>query len=494
MKKIAALMKYFPSGTAEGDRQFLDRAFINPEQLADVLGSQPGNPRIIVGRKGVGKTAILEWLATIHQQHKIPVLLIRPDDLDTSQFSGANDVGALKRGMYACLLHAVADCIGAQLKGFLIGANATLYSNAVSRGKREGDWMSKTIELINGISKSITKVDGAALIKSLSGGNSDTVIAQAIKQHFAPDKKTFVLLLDDTDQIASPSQDQYSRIWALMLAVRKLAQSNPCIRCVFTLRTEVWLRLTRNDRGQRDQIDHFRPLLVTLRTDEQHMLNILNRRFELAAKDLGHNSGGMRLFFGSNDVRLPTSTERRSWDSFILKSSRERPRDMIQLVGHLARHAQKRRVDQIGDEDAEGAMRDYSKERVEDLAIEMGDSCPAFLDVVRACGECNFEMDFESVREFLKRVPSRYSVMVNGRTLQPDSDDSALALLSLLHESDFINAKVADSSQTRNFRHISFLDDPHLVQKSRWNELQSLRWEIHPAFRTYLLGLKSGRV
>lgn len=494
MHKIATLMKYFPSGTAEGDRLFLDRAFINPEQLASIVAGQPGNPRIIVGRKGVGKSAVLEWLAVTHRQHDIPALLIRPDDLDTSGFSSANDVAALKKGMYSCLLRSVADSIGSQLDGCLTGAKAKLYDGAVDRGAREADWMSKLLKLLSEVSKPISQVDGIALARSLAGGKTDNAIATAVDQYLVPAKKAFVLLLDDTDQIASPGQpDQLNRIWALLLAVRKLSQLNPFIRCVVTLRTEVWLRLTRNDRGQRDQIDHFRPLIVTLRTDEGHMLNILRRRFELASADLGNSSAGMNPFFVSSNVSLPHSQEERRWTAFILKSSRERPRDMIQLVGHLARHAVKRGADLIGDQDAESAMKDYSKERVEDLAIEMGDACPAFLDVIRAFASVDFELQFEALRGFLSRVPSRFGVIVNGRTLPPDSDASALALLGLLHEADFINARIVDSKQPRGFRHISFLDDPHLVQMSRWNELQSMVWEVHPAFRTYLLGLKESR-
>jgi hypothetical protein len=491
MNRISTLIKYFPTGTAEGDRQILDRAFITPEQLAAIISSPPGNPRILVGRKGVGKSAILERLHSIDLKHGIPALLLRPDDLDTSDFSSASDIGTLKRGMYACLTRSLVDCIGSQLHGFLTGSKALIYEEAVRSGAREPDWAGKLLGLLSEISKPITEIDGSSLAQSLTSGRSNTAITNAVNDYLLNQNQMFMVLIDDTDQIASPDQpDHLNRIWALILATRKLAQTFPFLRCIITLRTEVWMRLTKNAKGQRDQVDHVRPLILMLRAHEKYMLEILFKRFQLAAAELGESSSEMTTFFESKEVRLPTSDEKRAWTTFILKCSRERPRDMIQLVLLLAENARKRGSEKIGDADAEKAMKEYSKDRAEDLAIEMGHACPAFLDIVRAFSAMEFEVDFETLRGFLKRIPSRFGVTINGNVLNPEKDSSVLLLLSLLHEADFINPRVDDATQPRGFRHISFLDDPHLVEKSRWNELQKMVWEIHPAFRTYLLALK----
>jgi len=42
----------------------------------------------------------------------------------------------------------------------------------------------------------------------------------------------------------------------------------------------------------------------------------------------------------------------------------------------------------------------------------------------------------------------------------------------------------------KGFRHINFQDDPNFVQKSNWNNMQAATWEIHPAFRSFLLTAK----
>jgi hypothetical protein len=32
-------------------------------------------------------------------------------------------------------------------------------------------------------------------------------------------------------------------------------------------------------------------------------------------------------------------------------------------------------------------------------------------------------------------------------------------------------------------------DDPDLVSAARWNDMQAITWEIHPAYRDYLIKL-----
>lgn len=496
MPKMDSLKKYFPTGTTEGDRTLFDRIFIAPEQLPEVLATPSGSPRLLVGNKGVGKTAILEWLFSGAKKKRIPTIFLRPDDLDLSQIVSSNDVASIKRGMYECFLDAVASAIGQNLTGFLKGNAAQIYRESVAKGAREEDWMSKLLVLLSKLSKPITQIDAKRLAEELAKkALSKDRLAEVIQTYLLSERSVFLIMIDDTDQIASLDDPQHlNRLWGLLLAVRKLTSSSPNIKCVVTLRTEVWMRLLRNEKGQRDQIDHFRPLVMFLRAPEKLIKSIFKKRLSLAANEDGfRGSSPMLHFFNDEWMTLPTSEERRSWEQFLLKSSRERPRDMIQLVNHLASSAAMRRSSFIESKDAEIAMESYSKERAEDLAIEMGFDCSAFLDVIRSFVDLKFESDFEEVRQRLKSIPSRFSLQIGNKVIKPDSDEDALLILSLLHESGFLNARVQDSRQPDNYRHVCFLDDPHLVQNSRWNELQRARWEVHPAFRTYLIALQKER-
>ena len=78
--------------------------------------------------------------------------------------------------------------------------------------------------------------------------------------------------------------------------------------------------------------------------------------------------------------------------------------------------------------------------------------------------------------------------------MRPDFDEDAVAVLRLLHETGFLNPRVVDRTMPRGFRHILFHDDSNFVKLANWNSMQGARWEIHPAFRTYLIGVKQAQL
>lgn len=81
MSSLSYLKKYFLTGTAEEDLPFLEKAFVTSIQLSEIVGIQPGAMRLIVGNKGIGKTALFEFLEKCSNKHKLPCILVRPDDI-----------------------------------------------------------------------------------------------------------------------------------------------------------------------------------------------------------------------------------------------------------------------------------------------------------------------------------------------------------------------------------------------------------------------------
>lgn len=493
MQTHDALGKYFLTGTAEEDRPFLDRAFISYEQLTDILSIDAGAMRILAGSKGIGKTALFEWLTKIAGRRQLPVLLMRPDDLDTRGIGSASDIGSLKRGYYEALVQAIAVGLGKQLKGFLTGDAARLYNAAMASGAGKPDFVGKLLEILTAVAVPVAKVNGVQLAKDLAGRPNPDALTRSINQHLLAQGAILFLLFDDTDQVASPAElAQLNRIWALLLAVRRLAGECSALRCLVSLRTEIWARLESESQGQRDQTDHLRGLVVPLRASDDLMEKILSRRLGLAAEELGRrNVDPYPMFFEGSMVRLPTSMEKRPWPTFLVKSARERPRDVIQLVRILADTAkQKENRPLIGDDEADLGMRKYSRERVKDAADEFAKDCTTVQKIIETFADIDFEPTFEVLRAHLKTVGSRFALTIRGEVIKPSDDDDAIRLLKFLHEIGFINPRMADARQPRGFRHINFNDDPYFVQKSNWANMQACTWEIHPAFRSFLLGLK----
>ncbi|MFZ2649568.1 MAG: hypothetical protein WA210_05625 [Burkholderiaceae bacterium] len=492
MPHLDHLLKYVRTGTAEGDRAFLGQVFITPDQLVDLLGIEPGGMRVLVGNKGMGKTAIVEWLQKVSHNRNLACVLLRPDNLETKELPASQDVGALKRHFYETLLRSVCGQVGSQLKGLLVGNAAKLYKSAQAQGLASQDMVQKSLTLLSAVATPVANVDGVRLAKELAGSDSPNALIRAINGQLLSAGSVLFLLIDDTDQVASPSTPAHlNRIWALLLAVRRLVGECNHIRAIVTLRSEVWSRLTSESDGQRDQTDHLRGSRVLLRATDRLIESIIRKRLEEASKDAGvRGVDPYTLFFSGTEVTLPTSTEQRTWDSFLVKSSRDRPRDAIQLIKNMIDRAKARGTDTIGSAEADEAMKIYSKERLDDLNNEFAPDCSSIRQIISTFSDVEFEVDFETTRQHIRSIPSSFSVTVRGEQLKPQDDHDAITILSLLHEAGFINPRVPDVRQSRNFRHILFHDNAHFVKMVNWNEMQGATWEIHPAFRSFLIDAK----
>lgn len=496
MSTLDCLLKYVRTGTSEGDRPFLGEIFIAPTQFTQLCAIEPGGMRILVGNKGIGKSAVVEWINKVAKSKSLPCLLIRPDNISSRDTPASSDIGSLKRFYYEVLLRTVGAQIGSQLKGMLKGDAAKLHNEARQQGLVEDDLIQKSLELISAVSLPAKKINGVQLAKELAGTNSQHALIKAINSQLLSPGSVFYLLIDDTDQLAAPDQPAHlNRIWALLLAVRRLTGECREVRAIVSLRSSVWTRLTSESQGQRDQTDHMRGLVIPLLADDRLMLDIIRRRLEMAAKDAGKaRVDPYTVFFNGSTMTLPTSDEKRSWDSFILKSARERPRDAIQLIKNMVDAARQGAEGLIGSNEAGVAMKVYSSERVDDVVNEFSLDCKNIREIINTFADVDFESDFEALRRHLLTVPSIASIQIRTVQLRPDVDDDAIAILRLLHEAGFLNPRVVDNTMHRGFRHILFHDDPNFVKLANWNNMQGAQWEVHPAFRTYLIGVKQAKL
>lgn len=279
MANLDDLLRYVLTGTAEGDRNFLDKVFITPAQFAQLCGIELGGMRILVGNKGMGKSAILEWVARVMSKRGLPCILIRPDNISQKPFPASGDIGSLKRHYFDLLLSTVAAQIGSKLKGLITGDAIRVYAEAREAGLTDDDFIQRSLTLVSAVSLPVAKVNGVQLAKELSGSNTASALTKAINTQLLGAGSIFLLLIDDTDQIASPDTPAHlNRLWALLLAVRRLAAECPSVRCMVSLRSEVWTRLTSESQGQRDQTDHMRGFVVPLKADEK----LMGRSYESA--------------------------------------------------------------------------------------------------------------------------------------------------------------------------------------------------------------------
>lgn len=492
---LTTLRKYFESGTAEGDDSFLSEVFIPFDEYLEIISVPKSGPRILVGNKGSGKSAVLRFFRNQLNDLNIPAILLRPKDIDLSTTSDTA-LGPLTRSCEHAIINSIAGKIGSGVNGLVINdEDKALLKAAQKQGLKDRDSIEKLVGILSPLGKSLSKVDFSAIAKADALVNA-AGLKKSITSSLTRSDDLFYVLIDDTDQIASPNEPNHlNRIWAFLLAARSINESCENIKFIISFRDEVWRRLKRDNSGQRDQIDHFRDLVKKITVTDNHLKLVIKRRLEMAYKDLGKapHISVYNLFFDTNHVRIPTTDEEfRYWDDFIVKRSRERPRDSIQLINQLCNNAISSHNEKIIASDVDKVLPIYSEERVDDLKRECDLECPQIKDIIRSFHDVQFdEGSFtllpQTTADFLNSLPSRFSINLFSKTLSHGNRDDTFLLWRYLHEIGFLNARVSDTREKHGYRHITCDEDPDLVSLSRWGDMQAITWEIHPAYRDFLI-------
>lgn len=446
-QKLNQLLKYVQHGTAEGDHRFLKTAFIENSDWVSINETEPGDFKIITGNKGVGKSAILRQIRTVCEARSIPCLYLTPTDFFYEKEITSTDLGSINRYYYSVIENTTRNLLEVSPKPVSLSTKIALVTT-----------------------------------KSPISGMAPEEPATLTEKYY--------LLFDDIDHITnSGNLSQLNKIWGFLLAIRKYVENNPGVTIFVALRTSVWIRMTTESQGQRDQTDHFRGSIISIGSSELHNKTIVRKRLDLAALALDTPvPDSYELFFDSIRLMIPNKNEDsyRLWDDFIVTNSRERPRDSLQLLRGLVESAIKRRASVISAVDAENSLPIYSLERVNDVYSEYSIDCKNIREVILTFMDVQFVVEFRDLLDHLKIIPSTGSTVVRGKILNPNSEGDALLMLGLLHEIGFINPRVVDKNKPRGFNHVTFEKNPYFTRGTNKGELYNSTWEIHPAFRSFL--------
>ena len=449
-----------------------------------------GSPHLLIGQKGSGKSALLNFTLKVNEKLGIPTVKIKPSDITVDLNKIDSALGNITHVYKRIVLLAIATQILEKKSGLLLGADAELYEECVREGTKRADLITKVARSFSGIARVGDKIDLSAAfpaLPSMTAARLSSAISMSLNE------KKFVLLFDDTDQVANLTQvDHLNRIWAIILAVRAITEENPSVTAIVTLRTEVWNRLKRDEFGQRDQIDHFGNLCTMMNPTRELVTEILERRLDLAKRSSGCEEGKYACFFEGNGARAPHSTAFSNWRDLIVIRSRERPRDAIQLLNNLAKQAIDSEKEKIDEADFRAVMPTFSKGRAELIAQELQGECGQVLEILNSFAKLNFDENgfkagAEQVLTHLSNLPGAFGIQIHGRTLTQGRRDHAFILWDFLFANGILNARVADNEKKDGYRHLVPSAEARLVSEKNWNEMQRVIWEIHPAYRDHLM-------
>jgi hypothetical protein len=314
--------------------------------------------RILVGHKGIGKSALFK--IAMHEQRErgsLP-LLIRPDDIvglgaHTGDF--LNTIREWKQGLQEIIAKKTLEMVGAKKPD-------NMPEILSQTGKVLGFLKDTLTPFIN--SRIDLRPTEVAVVKSFLGNNAIT---------------TYV---DDLDRGWDGRKENIASISALLNALRDLCNDNPGLRFKLSLRSDVYYLVRTSD----ESTDKVEGSVVWFAWVNHEILALLVKRIETF---FGRSVNEQKLLSTAqrelakylNPIMDPLFTGHGKWEKapiyrVLMSLVRKRPRDLVKLCTLAARRAYDQDRCRISTEDWKASFEEYSQGRVQDTINEFRSELP----------------------------------------------------------------------------------------------------------------------
>ncbi|GGC46064.1 hypothetical protein GCM10011386_42940 [Parapedobacter defluvii] len=308
--------------------------------------------RILVGHKGVGKSAIFKIARSEDEKRGVLPILIRPDDIaelgkDTSDV--LQTIRNWKNGLLVIIALKTLESIGI---------------------KEETSIIKKSLKNTGGIISFITQT-----LSPLSDKIDLKPTQKQIISAFLTNSKIDIYI-DDLDRGWQNRKEDIHRISALLNAVRDLSNENEGLYFKIALRSDVYYLVRTSD----ESTDKIENNVIWHKWTNHEILAMLIKRIE--------------TFYGRNfDEKKALSQEQRHIATFLdnvfeknftlygrwenvpmyrvlMSMVRKRPRDLVMLCTLAARNANDHNMKKIGTLNLKSIFEEYSQGRIQDTINE----------------------------------------------------------------------------------------------------------------------------
>jgi hypothetical protein len=419
--------------------------------------------RILVGHKGIGKSALFKIAMQEQRERGELPLLIRPDDIIGLEARHEDFLATIrhwKQGLQEIIAEKVLGVLGLAKPGKM--------DEALSRAGKLLVFLSQTLSPYLD-SKVSVKPAQRTLIKGFL------------------DRTAITVYVDDLDRGWDGSRQNISRVSALLNALRDLCNDNKGIKFKLSLRSDVYFLVRTSD----ESTDKVEGSVVWFAWTNHEILALLVKRIEtfyerqpdeqallaMAQRDLAK-------FL--NPVMEPYFTGEGKWEQapihrVLMSLVRKRPRDLVKLCTLAARQARDRKGIRIATSDWRASFEEYSQGRVQDTINEFRSELP------------------EIERLIMNMKPNRRERQARlGYTYRTDQLMEKLGSVIQLGRFTFRNGSEAGPKDLAQFLYkINFLTarkelaggeiDRKYFEENRYLSAKfadfGYDWEIHPAYR-----------
>jgi hypothetical protein len=407
--------------------------------------------RILVGHKGVGKSALLKRAFLEDRETGTPCVWLQPDALlnvqsDTrpsDQF--VHRISVWKKGILREILGAFFD-------------KATL-------GQVSEIEMASADSLAEIIVRWLDQVSG-------KDGN----------------RRSLNIYIDDIDRGWKANPEDITNISALLNAIRDLGGKHPRIRFRIGLRSDVYFLVRTSD----ESTDKIESNVIWLRWINDDILRVMAKRIatffklEYSEAAIGKMDQGQITTTILKEVIEPRFSGKGKWENrpvhkILLSLTRARPRDLVKLFRLAAKRAYRRGSNIISSPDLNGVFEEYSQERLQDIVNEFKSELPQIERLLLAMKPnkterrtaVNYAFTTDQLSRKITRIIQQNNfAFTNGKAI------SSRSLIQFLYKIDFITARkeLSDGNIDRKyFEQSRFLG--HEIVDFGYG------WEIHPAYR-----------
>jgi hypothetical protein len=417
--------------------------------------------RILVGHKGIGKSALLKIAILEDATKNVISVLIKPNDItdlgvDTSDF--LHTIRNWHEGLFEIITEKVLDFLGIPQR---------------IRQLPVKNFHGSIIEYINEILININTIEYPSENK------------KSILQFLESPKIT--VYIDDLDRGWQGQKEDVTRISALLNAVRDISNENKSVYFRIALRSDVYYLVRTSD----ESTDKIEGSVVWHTWTNHEIFVLLIKRIEtFFGRTIDENQllsqHQSQLSRYLSPIAESTFRDKGIWENvpihqIMMSLIRKRPRDLVKLCTLTAHNAHKRKANIIQTVDFKAIFEEYSQGRIQDTINEYRSELP---DIERLLMNMKPNKKERTARE--------------GYSYRTDALLAKLA--SIMQQGNFVfsNKNIADRKDLAAFLYkINFLTarkegtDGKIIRKyfeeNRYLSSQfvdfGFDWEVHPAYR-----------
>lgn len=481
---ITALLSIdFGAPAAERDiERGLEEYFVESESYNRV---RRGHKRIIIGNRGIGKSAIFQMLARRERDTGSYVIELAPEEYSyelLGQTMVREDSGSwAKLGAYAAawkyLIYVLIMKEISKKRAHVKGGAGDIYKYV--RDNHSNSQQSKLSALVS----YLKRLEGIKIGKyeaSLKARELEKLYKLEEINHLLPSLRKvasahrIIVMVDELDRGWDSSEDARAFVAGLFQACISINSIHENLRIYMSLRQELYDDIP----ALYDDAQKFRDLIENIHWNEGSLLNLIAKRIRHSMPALAQCDDQACW-----DALFPPGSGGRGWNSFnyMIDRTLYRPREIIQFCGEAVEHTRSQSGLPVRRPAIAEAERIYSAERARDIAAEYRFQFPGLLSVLESFRGRPGVFDREDL-EFLCLE------LITGETPAPSAGDwlencTPTELIETLWDVGFLCAETARASVARQPTRGGYLG---VHQARHLNLAASQRFQVHPMFWAYL--------